>query len=50
MAGKARVVFQERLCLCNEPIVLATLVQEGRSKEAEGRRKESFYRKFLKLF
>ncbi len=26
------------------------LVQEGRSKEAEGRRKESFYSKLLSLF
>jgi hypothetical protein len=27
-----------------------TLVQEGRSKEAEGRREESFYSKLLNLF
>jgi hypothetical protein len=26
------------------------LVQEGRSKEAEGRREESFYSKLLSLF
>jgi hypothetical protein len=37
----------QRRFLCEKKLAL---VQEGRSKEAEGRREESFYSKLLNLF